>query len=188
MGSAQVGLWVVRKWVLPRLRLGYEDAYYAAAVVHSAMLLYGLVGAPTAVGVWRKYSQASDMASPMHDATRDVLRGYTEQIIERAWPEQRGRVPTATCGTPQSMRVLELFDSGNSGHSIEGRRRRYGSGNRNCRDSEHQDRSANGSSKKHDPCFTRLGLTHDLLLSCWPSRALSHLQRFQTRPAGGKNI
>lgn len=112
MGTALVGIWVFRRWVQPRLRLGYDDAYYAAALVQSAMLLYGLVAALTAVGVWQRHSQVSDVVSaeavaiaslwrdlggypqPVRDATRDTLRGYTEQIINEAWPQlQQGRVP-----------------------------------------------------------------------------------------------
>ena len=94
------------------MRLEYDDAYFAAAVVQSAMLLYGLIAALTAVGVWQKYSQVSDTVSaeasaitsvwrdlggypqPLRDETRDVLRGYTEQIIRDAWPQQRlGQIP-----------------------------------------------------------------------------------------------
>jgi len=35
MSPALVGLWGARRWLLPRLRLGYDDAYYAAALVQS---------------------------------------------------------------------------------------------------------------------------------------------------------
>jgi hypothetical protein len=112
MGLALVGFWLVRRFVLPRLQLGYDDAYYAAALVQSAMLLYGLIAALTAVGVWQKYSEVSATVSgeataiaslwrdlggyppPVRDSTRDVLRGYTEQVIEVAWPQlRRGQVP-----------------------------------------------------------------------------------------------
>lgn len=112
MGSALLGLWIVRRWVLPRLRLTYEDAYYAAALVQSAMLLYGLVAALTAVGVWTRYTQVGDTVSaeataiaslwrdlggypqPVRDATRETLRGYTDQVINGAWPQQRrGQIP-----------------------------------------------------------------------------------------------
>jgi hypothetical protein len=109
MGFALAALWIARRWVLPRLRLRYDDAYYAAALVQSAMLLYGLVAALTAVGVWTRYSQAADVVSgeataiaslwrdlggypqPVRDATRGLLRGYTEQVIHSAWPQQRRR-------------------------------------------------------------------------------------------------
>ncbi len=112
MGLAIVGLWIVRRHVLPRMRLGYDDAYFAAAVVQSAMLLYGLIAALTAVGVWQRHSQVSDFVSseataitslwrdlggypqPLRDESRDILRGYTEQIIRDAWPQQRrGQIP-----------------------------------------------------------------------------------------------
>jgi hypothetical protein len=112
MGIALVGLWIVRRYVLPRLLLTYDDAYYAAAIVQSAMLLYGLVTALTAVGVWQRYAQVSDVVSgeataitslwrdlggypqPLRGTTKNILRGYTEQIIRDAWPQQRrGQIP-----------------------------------------------------------------------------------------------
>jgi hypothetical protein len=112
MGFACVGVWVMRRSILPRLHLTYEDAYYAAALVQSAMLLYGLIAALTAVGVWQRYSQVSDVVSgeattiatlwrdlegypqPLQSTTREVLRGYTEQIIHGAWPQQSlGQIP-----------------------------------------------------------------------------------------------
>jgi hypothetical protein len=102
----------MRHHVLHRLRLRYDDAYFGAAIVQSSMLLYGLVAALTAVGVWQKYSEASDTVSseataiaslwrdlggypqPRRDEMRDVLRGYTLQIIQEAWPQQRrGEMP-----------------------------------------------------------------------------------------------
>jgi hypothetical protein len=112
MGTAVVGLWAARRWALPRLRLSYDDAYFGAAAVQSAMLLYSLIAALTAVGVWQRYSQASDVVSreataivtlwrdlggypePVRGATREILRGYTDQIINGAWPQQRlGVIP-----------------------------------------------------------------------------------------------
>jgi hypothetical protein len=113
MGTALIGLWVVRRFVLPRLRLAYEDAYFAAAVVQSAMLLYGLIAALTAVGVWQRYTDVSNVVSaeataiaslwrdlggypePLRGATRDVLRGYSEQVVNEAWPlMHRGEIPS----------------------------------------------------------------------------------------------
>src|SRR5262245_50049777 len=112
-GVALVGLWVMRRWVQPRLKLTYEEDYYAAPMVQSIMLLYSLIAALTAVGVWQRYSQVSDIVSgeatvitslwrdlggypqPLRDASRDILRGYTEQIINEAWPlQRRGQVPS----------------------------------------------------------------------------------------------
>ena len=48
---------VLNVWLMAFALGGY--AYYAAALVQSAMLLYGLVAALTAVGVWARYSQVS---------------------------------------------------------------------------------------------------------------------------------
>lgn len=112
MGLALAGVWLMRRYVMPRLRLGYDDAYFAAALVQSAMLLYSLVTALTAVGVWQRYTDVSDVVSaeataiaslwrdlgaypqPLRDASRDVVRGYTEQVIREAWPLQRkGQIP-----------------------------------------------------------------------------------------------
>lgn len=110
---ALIGLWVSRRFVLPRMRLGYDDAYVAAAVVQSVMMLYGLIAALTAVGVWQRYTDVSNVVSaeataiaslwrdtggypePLREETRKVLRGYTEQIVHDAWPQQRnGQVPS----------------------------------------------------------------------------------------------
>lgn len=113
MGFALVSLWALRRWVLPRLRLDTNASlFFAAAVMQSAMVLYGLVAALTAVSVWTNHSQVSDTVSSEasaiagvwrdlggyppreREAMRDVLRGYTNQIIQEAWPEQRqGRIP-----------------------------------------------------------------------------------------------
>jgi uncharacterized protein DUF4239 len=113
MGFALASLWALRRWVLPRLHLNTNASlFYAAAVMQSVMVLYGLVAALTAVNVWTRHAQVTDIVSSEataiaglwrdlggypqteRDAMREVLRGYTIQIIEHAWPEQRqGRVP-----------------------------------------------------------------------------------------------
>ena len=101
--------------MLPRLHINTNAAlFYGAAVMQSAMVLYGLVAALTAVSVWTRHSQVSDTVSSEataiaslwrdlggypqreRDSMREVLRGYTNQIIQEAWPEQRqGRIPRA---------------------------------------------------------------------------------------------
>ena len=113
MGFALASLWALRRWVLPHLQLSTEASlFFAAAVMQSAMVLYALVAALTAVSVWTRHSEVSDVVSKEataiaslwrdlggyppreRDALRDVLRGYTNQIIREAWPEQRqGRIP-----------------------------------------------------------------------------------------------
>lgn len=115
MGFALASLWAVRRWILPRLRPATDASlFFNAAVMQSAMVLYALIAALTAVSVWTKHSQVSDTVSKEataiailwrdlggypeneRDSMREVLRGYTNQIIVEAWPEQRqGRVPRA---------------------------------------------------------------------------------------------
>src|SRR5688572_18841018 len=128
MGFALVSLWALRRWVLPRLRLDTNASlFYGAAAMQSAMVLYGLVAALTAVSVWTRHGQVADIVSaeataiavmwrnlggypqPERDAIRLVLRGYTDQIIDEAWPVQRqGRVPRA--GTEWADRLqAQLF-------------------------------------------------------------------------------
>jgi hypothetical protein len=113
MGFAFAGLRAFRRWVLPRLNIGDEaDLFYSAAIMQSAMMLYALVAALTAVSVWTRHSEVSDIVSSEATAISSLwrdfsgypqserellqgtLRSYTEQIINEAWPEQRqGRVP-----------------------------------------------------------------------------------------------
>ena len=112
MGTGLCGLWVARRWVVPWMRLSYDDAYVAAAVVQSVMVLYGLIAALTAVSVWTKFTQVEDIVSaeattiadlwrdissypePVRGQLQDTLRGYTDQVINVAWPLQRqGKIP-----------------------------------------------------------------------------------------------
>jgi hypothetical protein len=113
VGFSLTCLWAFRRWLLPRLRLDTNGAlFYGAATMQSGMVLYGLVAALTAVSVWQKHGNVSEVASREataiaglwrdlagyppreREAMRETLRGYTHQIINEAWPEQRqGRVP-----------------------------------------------------------------------------------------------
>ena len=115
IGFSLVSLWALRRWILPRLHINTNASlFYCAAVMQSAFVLYGLVAALTAVSVWSRHSQVSNIVSgeataiaslwrdlggyPQRERElmRDVLRGYTNQIIQEAWPEQRqGRTPRA---------------------------------------------------------------------------------------------
>jgi hypothetical protein len=115
MGFSLASLWAFRRWAAPRLRLDTDATYYlAAAVLQSAMVLYGLVAALTAVTVWQNHAQVSAVASreatsiagvwrdlggypqKERDELRDTLKGYTHQVIYEAWPAQhRGEVPVA---------------------------------------------------------------------------------------------
>ena len=64
IGFSLVCLWALRRWVLPHLHVNTNASlFYGAAVMQSAMVLYGLVAALTAVSVWSKHSQVSDTVS-----------------------------------------------------------------------------------------------------------------------------
>ena len=95
MGSALASVWAFRRWVLPRLQCNNDASLFlSAAVMQSAMVLYGLVAALTAVSVWSKHSQVSDTVSSEataiaslwrdlggypqreRDSMREVLRGF----------------------------------------------------------------------------------------------------------------
>jgi hypothetical protein len=138
VGTAVAGLYVARRWVVPALKLRYEDAYVGAVVVQSAMVLYGLVAALTMVGVWQKHTQVGDIVSaeatavanlwrdlggypePLRDTSRDLLREYTEQIIFKAWPMQRrGQVPTEGVEWMNRLQAqLFPFNPANEGQKI----------------------------------------------------------------------
>jgi hypothetical protein len=100
MGFSLASLWALRRWVLPRLHLNTNASlFYAAAVMQSVMVLYGLVAALTAVNAWSRHSQATDIVSSEataiasvwrdlggypqreRDSMRETLRGYMNQII-----------------------------------------------------------------------------------------------------------
>ena len=91
MGFSLASLWALRRWVLPRLHLNTNASlFYAAAVMQSVMVLYGLVAALTAVNAWSRHWQATDIVSSESTAIASVWRdlgGYPEQ--------NQGRIPRA---------------------------------------------------------------------------------------------
>jgi hypothetical protein len=108
------GLLLVRRWLLPRLRVQVEDSEFIGAMIQCVMVFYGLAVALIAVSVFQTYSEVSKIiseeASALNALYRDVsiypesirrelqgeLRDYTNQIIHDAWPLQReGKIPTA---------------------------------------------------------------------------------------------
>jgi hypothetical protein len=158
MGFALLSLWALRRWLLPRLRINTDAAlFFGAAAMQSAMVLYGLVAALTAVSVWQTYSHVSGIVSSEatainnlwrdlggypqreRDAMRETLRGYTNQIIQEAWPAQmQGRVPReglewmdrlqgqlfAFEPTTESQKLLHSETLGAYNRLIEARRQR----------------------------------------------------------------
>jgi hypothetical protein len=111
-GFALAAQWVVRRRVMCRLHMRPHEAEYPATIITGVMVFYGLVAALVAVTVWERHTLASERTegeastiasvwrdlggypSPEREALRDTLRGYTEYVIHRAWPEYRkGHIP-----------------------------------------------------------------------------------------------
>src|SRR6185369_10028102 len=77
------GLSVVRRWLLPRLRIRVEDSEFTGAMLQCVMVFYGLAVALIAVSVSQTYSDVgkvvSGEASALNALYRDVT-SYPEKI------------------------------------------------------------------------------------------------------------
>jgi hypothetical protein len=117
---ALVGLLLVRRFVLPRMRVRTEDSEFSGTMVQAVMVFYGLAVALIAVGVFETYSDVSKVVSveaaelgafyrdtgtypePTRTQLQQSLREYAEYVIHEAWPAQRrGQV---------SRRGVEMLD------------------------------------------------------------------------------
>ena len=124
---AVIGLVVVRRRVLPRLRVQVEDSEFTGSMMQSVMVFYGLAVALIAVSVFQTYSDTSKVvtgeATSLNAIYRDVssypepirtdlqneLRDYTDQVILQAWPlQRRGQIPTA--GIEHMSRFQAVLD------------------------------------------------------------------------------
>jgi hypothetical protein len=101
------GLLVVRRTVLPRLRIRVEDSEFSGSMLQAVMVFYGLAVALIAVSVFETYSdvsaivsrEASELSALYRDASsypeptrqqlQAELRDYTRYVIDTAWPAQR---------------------------------------------------------------------------------------------------
>jgi len=109
---AVAGLLIVRRRVLPRLRVQGADSEFTGAMLQSVMVFYGLAVALIAVTVFQTYSDTQKVvtgeATALNALYRDVtsypetvraelqqgLRDYTRYLIDEAWPLQRqGKIP-----------------------------------------------------------------------------------------------
>ena len=135
---AVAGLLVVRRHVLPRLRIQVADSEFAGAMLQSVMVFYGLAVALMAVNVSQTYSDVSKIvtgeASALNAIYRDVtsyplpirlelqqeLRAYTDQVIHEAWPlQQRGKIPTAGIAHMSRFQlVLDTFEPVTEGQKL----------------------------------------------------------------------
>jgi hypothetical protein len=109
---AITGLLLVRRFVLPHLRIHIDDSQFSGSMVQCVMVFYGLAVALIAVNVSQTYSSVSNTVSQEATALaalyRDVsgypapirlqlqgeLRDYVHYVINEAWPLQKhGKVP-----------------------------------------------------------------------------------------------
>jgi len=101
------GLLLVRRTVLPRLRIRVEDSEFSGSMLQTVMVFYGLAVALIAVSVFETYSdvsaivsrEASELGALYRDASsypeptrqqlQTELRDYARYVIDTAWPAQR---------------------------------------------------------------------------------------------------
>src|SRR6478736_5810585 len=102
--TALIFLLLVRRFVLPHLRVTEGDSEFSGAVVQSVMVFYGLALALIAVNVWQTYNDVAKTVSteatafatlyrdvggypePVRSQARVEIRGYVDQVIHGAWP------------------------------------------------------------------------------------------------------
>jgi len=120
---AVAGLIVVRRKLLPRLRVHSGDSEFTGAMLQSVMVFYGLAVALIAVSVWQTYGDTSKLtsqeAASLASLYRDVslypdpqrielqqgLREHLDNIIHNDWPlQQKGKVPGVKAETVGRLR------------------------------------------------------------------------------------
>ena len=74
---AVVGLWLVRRRVLPRLRVHSADSEFTGAMLQSVMVFYGLAVALIAVSVFQTYSDTSKVVTGEATALNAIYRDVT---------------------------------------------------------------------------------------------------------------
>lgn len=135
---AVVGLLLVRRRILPRLRVEGSDSEFTGAMLQSVMVFYGLAVALIAVTVFQTYSDTAKVvegeATALNALYRDVtsypdpirgdlqrgLREYTDQVINQAWPLiRRGKIPSAGIEQMGRFQVMLLkFEPATEGQKI----------------------------------------------------------------------
>jgi hypothetical protein len=81
--SAIIGLLLVRRYVLPRLRIHIDDSQFSGSMVQCVMVFYGLAVALIAVNVSQTYSDVSKTVSQEATALAALYRdvsGYPQPI------------------------------------------------------------------------------------------------------------
>lgn len=137
-GYSLLGVELVRRFVMPRLRVGIEDAEFTGTMVQSVMVFYGLALALVAVSVWETHSSVSDTVSleashiaglyrdcgsypePLRSELRGELEAYLRNVVEDEWPAlHRGEHPTrGVAWMDQFQRSMETFEPTTEAHKI----------------------------------------------------------------------
>jgi hypothetical protein len=132
------GLLLVRRFVLPRVRVQTVDAEFSSAMLQGVLMFYGLAVALIAVNVWQTYTDVSKIVSqeatalgslyrdvsnypgPIRLQLREQLRDYVDNVIQVAWPlQQRGRVPTDGVELMNRFQVtLTSFEPATEGQKV----------------------------------------------------------------------
>ncbi len=132
------GVLLVRRCILPRLRIHVEDSNFTGSMMQCVIVIYGLAVALNAVSVSQTYSDVSKIisgeASALNALYRDVtsypapiradlqqsLRDYTDQVIHGAWPlQRRGETPTAGFAhMTRFQSILNTFEPATEGQKI----------------------------------------------------------------------
>jgi hypothetical protein len=108
-----VGLVMVRRYALPRMKFNDDDSNFGSGMVQAVMVFYGLAVALIAMNVWQTYANVSQIISqeataiaglyrdvsgypqPIRPQLQQELRDYVDNVIHQAWQlQQRGQVPT----------------------------------------------------------------------------------------------
>jgi hypothetical protein len=116
------GMVLVRRKLLPRLRVAAEDSEFTGAMVQAIMVFYGLAVALIAVSVWQTYSDANGLVSneaaciaalyrdvsmypePERSALQQDVRDYLEFVIHEVWPAQaKGQLRPVPPGLVQRL-------------------------------------------------------------------------------------
>ena len=93
-----IGLSIVRRYILPRLRS--QDSYsdFTGAMLQAVMVFYGLAVALIAVSVWQSYSDAAKTSSQEATAAAALYRdlsGYAEPARSQLQKQLRDYVNAA---------------------------------------------------------------------------------------------
>jgi lipid-A-disaccharide synthase-like uncharacterized protein len=151
------GMWLTHRHVRPRLAVRQHHTEFTAVIIEGILIIYGLAIALILISVWENYAEASKLVSneataiamlyrdsgaypePTRARLQEELRGYTDYVVNEAWPEQRrGGIPIKGVAwmnrlqdelfkfepTTESQKILHAEAIHTFNHLIEARRLR----------------------------------------------------------------